>query len=146
MYQSDDGRTQLEYSVRINPISGTDGIELRNKLRVQLNPFGEPANPLYVLTVKFLPRQNILKGIQRTGDATWQEIRISVSFDLADAETGKKILSGSDSVSESYTFVQNLVAADSAAASATGSALRILSEKVGARVKVFIQSREAAAE
>ncbi|MDR0448864.1 MAG: hypothetical protein LBG89_00170 [Rickettsiales bacterium] len=146
MYSSNDGRDQLDYMVHVAPISGTDGIELRNRLRSKLNPFGEPAAPLYKLNVKLLPKDNFLKGVQRTGDATWQEIRLTASYELIDAATGKIILSNSESVSESYTFVQNLVAADSAAASATSSAIRILSDKIAGRVKVFIQAKESGAE
>ncbi|MCL2629109.1 MAG: LPS assembly lipoprotein LptE [Alphaproteobacteria bacterium] len=136
MYSTSDSKQQLEYSVHIAPIPGTDGVDLRNRLRAELNPFGEPADPAYKLEVK-LSKSDILKGIQRTGDATWQEIRITASWRLIDSANNRAVLSGSDTVSESFTFVQNLVAADSAASTAMQSAIRILSGKISTRVKVF---------
>lgn len=143
MYSDNSGDSKtLEYSVNILPIPGTDGVELRNKLRSNLNPFGEAKNPDYNLQVS-LSTGGRLKGIQRTGDATWQEIIVSANYSLTDAATGKELLKNSDAVSESYTFVENLVAANSASAAATASAIRILSDKISARVKLFINMQGA---
>ncbi|MDR2685970.1 MAG: hypothetical protein LBB23_04325 [Rickettsiales bacterium] len=136
-------KNQLEYPVHIKAIAGAEGVVLRNRIRTELNPFGEPNDPRYTLAVKLNPRAETYKGIQRTGDATWQEIRITASFDLIDSVSGKAVLSDSAEVSESYTFVQNLIAANSASEAATSSALRILSEKISMRIKIFIKSGAA---
>jgi hypothetical protein len=135
MYENDT-RENLSYSVDILPIAGVDGIELRNRLKSELNPFGEPENPKYKLHIDFKTDESF-KGIQKTGDASWQEIDVRATFKLSD-NAGKELFSSRESVSESYPFVDNLISSNAAKKGAVDAAIKVLSEKISFKVKVFL--------
>ena len=118
----------------IAPISGTNGVDLRNALRAKMNAHNDTAaNAKYTLTVDLKRPETIFKALQITGDATWQEVRMTANYILTDAD-GNKIVSATDTASESYTFVRDLVAANASYNSAVQSTIRILSEKISTRV------------
>lgn len=126
--------------VFIAPISGTNGIDLRNNLRAQFGGGNEEAGAKYILTVDLKNPQNIYKGIQRTGDATWQEVRLTASYVLKDA-SGAEIIKGSETASESYTFVIDLVAANASQSNAVQNTINMLSQKISMRVGAAIRDQ-----
>jgi hypothetical protein len=130
---SGDGVAGKTHDIYVAPISGTNGIDLRNALKAQFGTDNKPDAP-YRLTVDLDAPYTVYKAIQTTGDATWQEVRLTAGYKLADAATGATVIMGSDQASESYPFVRDLVAATSSYTTAVQSAIRVLSDKIGMRI------------
>lgn len=124
MYSGDDT------DIYVAPISGINGIDLRNNLNAK---FGGQRGPdaKYSLVVNLRTPTTRYKALERTGDATWQEIGVSASYVLS--HNGKKIASGSESASESYTFVTYLVASNASYNNAVQNTIKVLAEKISAR-------------
>ncbi|MBQ8294130.1 MAG: hypothetical protein IJX89_01965 [Alphaproteobacteria bacterium] len=124
MYSGDDT------DIYVAPISGINGIELRNALWAR---FGgqRDENAKYHLVVKLNNPVTQYKAIEQTGDATWQEVSLSASYTLT--SDGVEIASGYDSAAESYTFVRYLVASNASYNNAVQNTINVLAEKIGAR-------------
>ena len=125
--------------VYVAPISGINGIELRNSLN---NQFGgaHDQNAKYTLTVNLRNPNKQLKALERSGVATWQEVKLSASYVLKQGD--KVIDSGSESASESYTFVRYLVASNASYNNAVMNAINVLSEKISMRVITETQKQK----
>ncbi|MCQ2562504.1 MAG: hypothetical protein MJ158_02735 [Alphaproteobacteria bacterium] len=115
------------------PISGTSGIDLRNSLNAM---FGGNINPdaPYKLKVTLNDAQKINKALESTGNATWQEIKVEATYVLL--YNDKEIYSGTESASESYTFVNYLVASTASYNNAVSNTIQILSHNIGTKVLV----------
>ncbi len=119
--------------IYIEPISGTNGIDLRNSLKAKFGT-DSVATPKYILTIKLQNPNTIYKALQLTGDATWQEVRLFAQYTLKNSDTGEILIDANDTASESYTFVQDLVASQASYNNAVQSAIRILSDKIETRI------------
>jgi hypothetical protein len=119
--------------VYIAPISGTNGIDLRNALRAKFGADDE-SRAKYLLSVDLKVPSTVYKGLQITGDAAWQEVRLTAKYELKDAAGGKVVLDASDTSSESYAFVRDLVASQASYNNAVQSSIRILAEKIETRI------------
>jgi len=110
--------------------SGANGIELRNALNAK---FGGPkdANAPYVLEVTLAEPTTKYKALDKTGVATWQEVLMSAKYTLKAGDT--VIATGHETSSESYSFVQYLVAANASYNNAVNSTINVLAEKIGNR-------------
>ena len=117
--------------VYVAPISGINGIELRNSLNAKFGGIHEQ-NARYVLTVNLQEPITQYKAFERTGDATWQEVKLNASYTLK--ENDKVIATGSESASESYTFVRYLVASNASYNNAVMNTIHVLADKIGMRV------------
>ncbi|MDR1338410.1 MAG: hypothetical protein LBJ73_05295 [Rickettsiales bacterium] len=117
--------------VYVAAISGTNGIDLRNALNAKFGGAVD-ANAKYKLTVELAEPITTYKAIQSTGDATWQEVRLSAAYTLADGD--KTIASGRENAAESYTFVRYLVAANASYNNAVQNSITVLADKIGMRV------------
>ena len=122
--------------VYVAPISGINGIELRNSLN---DDFGgmHDINSKYNLTVKLSNPITKYKALERTGDATWQEVTLNASYELKEGE--KLIAKGSETASESYMFVQYLVASNASYNNAVMNVIHVLAEKISMRVNAETQ-------
>ena len=116
--------------IYVAPISGINGINLRNALWAQ---FGGQYGPdaTYTMTVTLQNPVTRYKALERTGDATWQEVSLTAHYILK--RNGKQIASGTETASESYTFVGYLVASNASYNNAVQNTTRVLAEKIGAR-------------
>ncbi len=131
MYSAD--RTRAD--IYVAPISGTNGIDLRNALNAKFggdNSIGAK----YRLDIKLDDPITMYKAIQSTGDATWQEVKLRASYTLTDGKT--TVAKGYESASESYTFVRYLVASNASYNNAVQNTIKVLSEKIGTRVMAEI--------
>ena len=111
-------------------ISGINGIELRNALNAK---FGgqKGADAPYTLVVTLRDPTTKYKAIEPSGAATWQQINITASYVLN--HNGKQIARGTETASESYTFVQYLVAANASYNNAVENSITVLADKISAR-------------
>ena len=125
--------------VYVAPISGINGIELRNSLNAKFGGMhGE--NAKYSLIVNLKDPVTKYKALERAGDAVWQEVKLNASYTLKQGD--KAIASGSESASESYTFVRYLVAANASYNNAVMNTIHQLAEKIGIRAITEIQKVE----
>ncbi len=117
--------------IYVAPISGINGIDLRNSLNAK---FGgqHDASARYTLTVNLGDPTTQYKALERTGDATWQQVSIVANFELA--RDGEKIASGREVAAESYTFVRYLVAANASYNNAVKNIITVLADKISVRV------------
>lgn len=136
---SNNSELQNEISdIYIAPIAGTNGIDLRNLLILSWNtPNTEGAK--YKLNVHLNNPTTIYKARQRTGDATWEEIRMTASWTLYDRD--KVIMKSSESASESYAFVSDLVATDAAKTTATKNTIKSIGEKIELKVNAKLKNK-----
>lgn len=120
-----------DVDIYVPPIrSGANGIELRNALN---NKFGgqKDVSAPYVLEVSLAEPTTSYKALDQTGVATWQEIILTASYTLKAGDT--VIASGKEISSESYSFVQYLVAANASYNNAVNNTITVLAEKIGNR-------------
>ncbi|MCL2017344.1 MAG: LPS assembly lipoprotein LptE [Alphaproteobacteria bacterium] len=141
MYDSGGHLRSETRDIYIVPISGTNGIDLRNTLRASWGTVNDTTSK-YILSVDLKKPETILKALQITGDATWREVRMTAKYELRDRESGDVILSAFDTASESYAFVSDLVAAQASYNNAVQNAIRVLANKIETRVnaKLIIPS------
>ena len=117
--------------IYVAPIaSGVNGIELRNALNTY---FGgqRDANARYTLNVVLKDPTTKYKAIEATGISTWQEILLTATYTLRAGDV--VIATGTESASESYSFVRYLVAANASYNSAVQNTITVLAEKIGNR-------------
>lgn len=134
MYK-DNSALQAEISdIYIAPIAGTNGIELRNFLILSWNTDNNPGAK-YTLKVKLYDPTTTYKGLQRSGDATWEEVRVVADWTLSSDD--KIIVKSSETASESYTFVSDLVSANASRTSATQNAI----QTIGANIEMKINAK-----
>ena len=117
--------------IYVPPIqSGANGIELRNALNAKFGGQKDASAP-YVLEVSLADPVTQYKALDKTGVATWQEVSLTASYTL---KAGNKVIaSGREKSSESYSFVQYLVAANASYNNAVNNTIIVLSEKIGNR-------------
>ena len=125
--------------VYVAPINGINGIELRNSLNSQFGGMHDQ-NAKYVLTVDLKEPVTQYKALERSGDAVWQEVKIKATYVLKQGD--KEIAQGSESASESYTFVRYLVAANASYNNAVMNAIHQLAEKISMRAIAEVQKVE----
>ena len=118
--------------IYVSPIRGINGIELRNTLSAKFGG-ARDATAKYTLTVNLSEPTTQYKALERTGDATWQEISMSASYSLLDTATGEVLATGTERASESYTFVRYLVASNASYNNAVKNSLTVLADKISTR-------------
>lgn len=117
--------------IYVPPInSGINGIDLRNALNARFGGAHDSMAP-YVLTVTLAEPVTRYKALETTGDATWQEIVLNANYTIT--HNGEKIASGTESASESYTFVRYLVAANASYNNAVQNTINVLADKISTR-------------
>ena len=125
--------------IYVAPISGINGIELRNSLNSQFGGMHDQ-DAKYSLTVSLKEPVTKYMALERAGDAVWQEVKLNASYVLKQGD--KEIAHGSESAAESYTFVRYLVAANASYNNAVMNTIHQLSDKIGMRVISEIQKVE----
>ncbi len=122
--------TGTDTDIYVPPISGINGIELRNALNAQFGG-AHDASAKYTLTVHLNEPTTQYKALEVTGDATWQQVTLSATYTLTHGDD--TITTGRDSASEAYTFVRYLVAANASYNNAVQNTIGVLAQKIGAR-------------
>ncbi|MBO4745932.1 MAG: hypothetical protein J5613_02595 [Alphaproteobacteria bacterium] len=125
--------------IYVPAISGINGIELRNALNSQFGGQKEPNAP-YQLVVSLKNPTTKYKALEPTGSATWQEIQLTADYVLKHGD--EKIASGTETASESYTFVRYLVAANASYNNAVTNTITVLANKIGTRAIADIAAYE----
>ena len=120
-------------------ISGINGIELRNALTAK---FGgqKSESAKYSLVVSLKNPVTKYKALEPTGAATWQEVALSANYVIK--TNGEQIATGTETASESYTFVRYLVAANASYNTAVENTITVLADKISARTIAEISKYE----
>lgn len=116
--------------IYVAPISGINGIELRNALNAKFGGVRDDTAP-YSLTVSLDAPRTQYKGLEPTGDASWQEIVMRATYVLRRGDV--EIARGTEQASESYTFVRYLVAANASYNNAVKNTIMVLADKISVR-------------
>ena len=116
--------------IYVAPISGINGIDLRNRLNAKFGGQHDAAAQ-YTLKVALNEPVTQYRALQHTGDATWQQVSITANFELFHGDT--KIATGREVAAESYTFVRYLVAANASYNSAVQNIINVLADKISVR-------------
>ena len=116
--------------IYVDKISGINGIELRNALNSKFGGAHE-TDAKYKLVVQLNAPEKTYRGLDTTGTATWQAIKLYAHYDLFIGD--KVIASGNETASESYTFVRYLVAANASYNNAVQNAVSVLADKISSR-------------
>lgn len=126
-------------NIYVPAISGINGIELRNALNTK---FGgpKPSDAPYKLVVTLYDPTTKYKAIETSGAATWQEINLRANYVLNYKD--QPIARGTETASESYTFVQYLVAANASYNNAVANTITVLADKIGARAIAEVYKHE----
>lgn len=124
--------TDRDTDIYIAPISGINGIELRNGLYAKFGGVRD-TDAHYHLNVNLNAPITQYKALESTGDATWQEIVLTATYTLT-TNDGTVVARGTESASESYTFVRYLVAANASYNNAVQNTINVLAEKIGTRI------------
>lgn len=127
-------------NIYVPPIKGINGIDLRNALNAKFGGQHDATAP-YTLTVQLGEPITRYKALEQTGDATWQQIVLNANYTLS--HDGKEIASGTETASESYTFVRYLVAANASYNNAVANTIKVLADKIGTRA--IAETRQYAA-
>ncbi len=116
--------------IYVAPISGINGIDLRNRLNANFGGLREQGAQ-YTLKVNLADPVTQYKALEHTGDATWQQVSLTANFELFHGD--EKIASGREVAAESYTFVRYLVAANASYNNAVRNIINVLADKISVR-------------
>ena len=126
-------------NIYVDRISGINGIELRNALNAKFGGAHDTA-ATYKLVVNLSEPERTYKGLDTTGTATWQAIKLNANYQLF---VGDNVIAhGSESASESYTFVRYLVAANASYNNAVQNTISVLADKISSRAIAETQKYE----
>lgn len=118
-------------AININPVVTRYGQELRNHLIFLLNGgAGQPAAPAYTmdLRVTVIDQASAVIQVDNEDRPTAGTLRMTASYTLKDATTGKQVVTGSRDVSSSYDRPSQQFAAQRARRDAENRAARELAE------------------
>lgn len=123
-------------SVRIAPLPDRIGQQMHNFLRDRLNPFGQPTDPAYVLTLSLSESVEEL-GVRKDETATRANLRVFATYELRDAASGEVLLDGRHSSINSYNILDNQFATIFSERDARERGLRALSDAISTRLGVY---------
>lgn len=105
--EGDDGLAVTDQlaATRVQPIQDRVGQQLHNLLRDRLNPLGQPAKPLYRLTIQLTERTRSL-GIRRDATATRANLTMTAKFTLTDYAGGGVLYRGNAVSVNSYDILE----------------------------------------
>lgn len=146
MYGKTDAKTgavaEELASVRIAGIEDRLGQQLRNRLVLDLNPYGEPAEGRYTLEVQLI---ETLSGLAESSDgkATVGRMNIQATYRLLDGRTGKVVHAGQTRSMGSYRYLGPRYASMVSERSTEESVLDDLSNQIRTELSAWFVDRRA---
>lgn len=123
-------------AVRIAPLRDRIGQQLRNLLRDRLNPLGQPSNPAYDLQIILVETRQEL-GIRKDETATRANLIVSANFSLLEVGSGRVLLRGLTTSTNSYNILTSQFATTSTESNARKRALREVSDEIRTRLGIY---------
>ncbi|MGB0670161.1 MAG: LPS assembly lipoprotein LptE [Rhodospirillales bacterium] len=127
-------------AIEIAPIEDRLGQMIRNELLDRLTPNGQPANPLYRLTVDAQSTESRF-GADVASFRTRANRRIDARFTISEIATGNSVFSQTTYVTSSYDVLSNAFATQVAKENAEARSATILAEDIRAKVAIFLDQR-----
>ena len=127
-------------AVRIAPLPERRGQILHNYLRDDINPYGQPATPLYELRIG-LAETTDDSGIRRDETASREIITMRAAFELVDLKADAVVFQGQSRSSTAYNILDDRFASIVSADSARDRALRELSADIKLRLASYFSAR-----
>ncbi len=138
---TDTGATARFNEIRVDPIPDRIGQQIRNFLLDRLNPYGQPARPVYRLIVE--PDVTLTDlGIERDETATRAILQLNVRYSLVEAASGRVLFNGTAQSTNSFNIVDSDFATKSAEKDALDRAAREVSDAIRIRLGIFFVAGE----
>ncbi len=138
---TDKGAAARFSQIRVDPIPDRIGQQIRNFLLDRLNPYGQPARPVYRLIVEPSVSSTDL-GIERDETATRAILLLNVGYSLIETASGKVLFTGSARSTNSFNIVDSDFATKSAEKGALDRAAREVSDAIRIRLGIYFKVRE----
>jgi LPS-assembly lipoprotein len=123
-------------SVRVTPMRDRVGQQMHNFLRDRLNPYGQPAAPLYKLQVEL--RESVDEvGVRRDETATRANLKLTANFVLQAVADGAELTSGSSVSTTSFDILDEAFATTVSEEDARERALREVADDIRRRLAVY---------
>jgi LPS-assembly lipoprotein len=134
-------------SISVAPIADRSGQVLRNHLVDRLSPYGRPARPAYTLEITLNDSSSEV-AVRKSEFPTRTSLRISATYRLFSADTGKVAYSGSSSVEGGYNILNSEFATLAAEQDVRERVLRELSLEIENRLAAYfrLQKEQPAAQ
>jgi len=126
-------------AVRIAPLRERNGQILHNLLRDRLNPYGQPVEPRYQLSIS-VSQVAEETGIRRDETATRAVLTLYASYALSDAQ-GQVLTEGKARSSSGYNILDSSYASTVARQDAQERALTDLAEDLKLRLASYFSAR-----
>jgi LPS-assembly lipoprotein len=142
----DSAAVQGLQQVRLAPLPDRAGQQLHNFLRNEINPYGQPSDPQYVLRMSVLERLESL-GIREDETATRANLTLMARFELVELSSGETLLKGRSSSTNSYDILDAEVryATIVSEADARERAMRQIAKDIRTRLSVYFSTKQARA-
>jgi LPS-assembly lipoprotein len=127
-------------AVRVAPLPQRNGQILHNYLRDDINPYGQPAEPLYELRIG-LRETSEDSGIRRDETASREVITMRAAFQLVDLSADSVLYEGQARSSSAYNVLDDRFASIVSAEDARERALRELSADIKLRLAAYFSAR-----
>lgn len=127
-------------AVRIAPLRERNGQILHNLLRDRLNPYGQPTEPRYQLSIT-VSQVSEETGIRRDETASRAVLTLYAAYSLVDAQ-GAVLTQGLARSSSGYNILDSSYASSVARQDAQERALTELAEDLKLRLAAYFSSRQ----
>ena len=111
-------------------IPDRDGQMLRNLLMDRFYTHGYPSNPRYRLQASRIDERRNDLDRTKTADATRRQIRLRVSFDLIDTDTGENVMHRNVTAVSSYNILESQFTTRVSERDAHDNAVQDLAEQI----------------
>lgn len=136
----------LTEQIEIRNIPNYEGFLLKTQLNNRLNPHDKNVSKKYILTTYLKAPTYTDQSIQGDNFASRETISISAKYQLKDKNTGKIILSDSNSVVGAYNIVKNPYATNVARNKLKDTLIPILADNISQRIISFLRKDEDTGE
>jgi len=136
--------TEQMAAVRIAPLPDRIGQQMHNLLRDRLNPAGQPRDPTYELRLTLNEAKQEL-GIRKDETASRANLILAASFSLLEVGSGRLLLQGQASSTNSYNILNSQFATTYAESNARSRGLREISDDIRTRLGIYFAGTANAA-
>lgn len=125
--------------IRIDAIPDRIGQQMYDMLRERLNPYGKPAQPKYVLTVRLTEKRESL-FLEKDETATRANLTLKANFVLARIDDAQVVVEGSSRAVSSYDILASQFASVVSEEDARLRGARAISDDIKTRVSLALSA------
>jgi LPS-assembly lipoprotein len=123
-------------AMRIGELDERLGQMVRNELLDLVTPLGEPADPRYILQVDLFEEKQGL-AIERDATITRFNLTLTANYDLLDARTRARVISGTVRATAAYNVLRAEFANVIAERDAEARTARVVAEEIKTRLSIY---------